>query len=239
VIKKEAVANWTPEVGYKNVLDRGFKPVIYLSVGSTLITFISPFLPFMIVLVMLCNILIPIWHVILLRQEFTFPAGKILNPSRKFIVRWLSRLAFSSLVIPFYVTSIGWAIISCPIGFYGYTYLQYRYLKWQVHRAQNEIPLHTIEKLVLYGLFIALLVAFLFMSFFMYQAGIGIEDILQTLPSIQQKLLGLPWFFQCVLGTLLILLGLTLFVFLMIEPISTLICAFGMAFICIFLIGLF
>ena len=235
---------WSPEIGYASVIQRGIKPILILAsissacsiLASTFLLIIS-WLLFPIIIV--CNVLIPLWHLVLLRQELTNPVRRRLSSSRKLIVRWLSRLCFSSLVVWVYTPSIAWvAIITCPLGFYGYTYFQSKYLRWQLDREEQQIPMHIVEKFGLYGFFAIVGISFLAMSFIMYNAGLGIEDIVNNFDTFVEMITNWHWLIQIGGGLLLCLAILTFFFLMMIEPISTMMLSVGVLFVIIFLIGL-
>jgi len=235
---------WTPEIGYQNIIDRGKKHILILSAvssaSSLLATVLLPFSAFFVPIIIICNVLIPLRHLLLLRQEHTNPARKRLSASRKLIVRWLTRLCFGSLVVWVYTPWIPWiVIITCPLGFYGYTYLQAKYLRWQLDREEQDIPLHIIEKIGLYGFLSTVAISFVVMSFVMYSAGVGVEDIINNFEATKDLILNWHWVIQLGLGLLCCIGVLFFFVMLLVEPISTIMTAIGILFFVVFLIGVF
>ena len=167
---------WSPEKGWEKCYKEGTKYIFICSVISTisaLSTIFVPFLSFLTIPINLISILLmPIIHIVYARPNILNPAYAKLSPSRRIFLRWGSRLAFVQLVTYVYTPSVFWvAIITCPLGFLGFTKIQQKIISWQLDREEKGLPLTIIEKLAL-GLLLCFSAAIFFIAI-LFSAGIG------------------------------------------------------------------
>ena len=175
---------WTSQIGWQDTLQHGFKAIVILSGISTLASLIATFAPFTILgsglLVLICNLGIPLVHAWVSRKYLLNPAYRILSPARRLFLRWLSRLGFANLILYLYTPSIVWiALISCPLGFVGFTWIQHHYINWQITREKRKDPLHTLEKWALFGLAFVSITAFVILCITAATLGWLLQELLQ------------------------------------------------------------
>ena len=168
--------SWKPTDSFDEIISLGFRKIIYLSILSTTASLLAVFVPVLapifFLISFLCTILIPGIHLFYLRTRLVTPIRKILSPERMLIIRWLSRFCFANLIILVYTPSTFWlAIITCPAGFYLYTWLQVQYCDWQLEREQAGEELLFIENFLVKTFFIMMFL--LFITLIVMGAGVG------------------------------------------------------------------
>jgi len=134
---------------------------VILLAGGAAVAAISLLMPLLHVTVVVAVPLLTVAHLVLVRLVLVRDACRLLGPSRRRFVRWLSRLSFLWLGIPGYgLTTIPVLGVVAGVGiFVGLTAAIHHYVLWSLGREHRRQPLMVWERLLVLGLIVLTLLA--------------------------------------------------------------------------------
>lgn len=177
------MSDWNLEVAWKKCHQEATQKIFICAVLSTLCAFLTVMLPPISIVALpmniICVLLVPLLHIFYANRHLLSPAYRRLSPARRLFLRWGSRLAFAQLVVYVYTPSVFWvAIMTCPVGFLGFTKVQQKAIAWQLYREENGLPLTMVEKILL-GTLVVVSAGLFFLAITLAAAfGLAIEWML-------------------------------------------------------------